>query len=566
MINPNTIPNVVPGQLLSTLTTDDDLSVRYHYIGEPIHYGILNRPLTDLEYRNLILARSIDQLQAAYGSTVNYPFLNTPYITNGVSNIKIPTGLLWDVALSIPESWSNVRLFGVQRISGENAGTGEYTGTIRLLLSAAPVGTDTEHIIRSYDLDLETILSYTITSGEEVTASNAGTVLPALDRSKFFGYVVLTSPDYTSQEWIDFLEFVMPPNDTTTNSSGEYVNPALYEVVDSEAGSTNGTNDFDDDVISHGTGILAQSTISYIPGRTILSEAVFAAVNYPFGLNASRTNVDNVEIPLGIFSELSIIAPDNDGGSTDYPVWVSRIRKLATNSIEMIFSTYPIVGTNQPPVEFSKITLDSTMTTDTMVKMVPTNNLYGTTDENFNQNFGLGHVILGDMWSSGDNRKTSFFNKTNALTGTDPITNFTMPQTRLSAFAVSRTPSYTPTLGQAGAMRGSSARKQAPQHPSINNRYVTENDYGIRSQIDLNAVPNIPTHVAIERYGYIGGSAPRTFSLCIDRSLVSDDFEDYYTVHILPRMRAILGSDPEFGDVWYDGTRFWRFNGQTWLT
>ena len=567
MIDPNTVPTIVPGQLLNTLTNNDNLSVRYHFIDEPVHFAILNRPLTDLEYRNLILARSIDQLQAAYGSTINYPFLNVPYVTDGTTSVRVPTGLLWDITFSIPEGWSNVRLFGVQRVSGENAGTGDYTGTIRLLFSAAPQGTDTEHIVKSYDLDLESVLSYSISPGEEVLSSSVGTVLPALDRSKFVGYATLLSPDLSSQEWVDFLDFVAPPGDDTTGSNGEYITPATYEVVDSEAGSESGTNDFDADSISHGTGMLAQSAINYIPGRTVQAEAVLSAINYPFTASSTRLNADNIELPVGLFSELSIIAPDNDGTSSDYPVWISKIRKLSSTSFELIFSTYPIVGVSQPPVEFSKVTLSSTMTSNTLVVITPTSNLYGTSDTNFSQNFGTGHVVLGDMWSSGDGRKTTFINKIVALTGTDPTSTYTVAQSKLSAHAVSRVPSYTPTLGQAGALRGSSARKQTPVHPTIDNRYVTESDYGIRSQIDLHAVSGITEQASIERYGYLGGSASRTFSLCLDRSLISDDFEDFYTVHILPRMKAILG-DPEgpaMGDRWFDGTRFWTYTGSVWL-
>ncbi|GAG34935.1 unnamed protein product, partial [marine sediment metagenome] len=57
-----------------------------------------------------------------------------------------------------------------------------------------------------------------------------------------------------------------------------------------------------------------------------------------------------------------------------------------------------------------------------------------------------------------------------------------------------------------------------------------------------------------------GGLAHRTVRLVVNGNGTSHT----YDTDILPRLRALLGRDPEFGDFWYDGTRLKFFNGDTW--
>jgi len=38
-----------------------------------------------------------------------------------------------------------------------------------------------------------------------------------------------------------------------------------------------------------------------------------------------------------------------------------------------------------------------------------------------------------------------------------------------------------------------------------------------------------------------------------------------YDTDVLPRLRILLGRNPIFGDIWYDGTRFKTYNGDSWI-
>jgi hypothetical protein len=92
---------------------------------------------------------------------------------------------------------------------------------------------------------------------------------------------------------------------------------------------------------------------------------------------------------------------------------------------------------------------------------------------------------------------------------------------------------------------------------------VTEQDQGLGDQIDLEAVSGITPHDAIDRYGYSGGLAHRCVKLIVDADQLGSD-SNVYTTHILPRLRALLGRDPQFGDWWYNGTRVMFNNGDAW--
>jgi hypothetical protein len=62
--------------------------------------------------------------------------------------------------------------------------------------------------------------------------------------------------------------------------------------------------------------------------------------------------------------------------------------------------------------------------------------------------------------------------------------------------------------------------------------------------------------------GQTGSLAHRIVTLKINSS---NDTNFTYEDDILPRLKRLLGRDPIFGDEWYDGTVFKKFNGETWL-
>lgn len=100
-------------------------------------------------------------------------------------------------------------------------------------------------------------------------------------------------------------------------------------------------------------------------------------------------------------------------------------------------------------------------------------------------------------------------------------------------------------------------------NPSTDNRYVTELDQGLGNQVDLEAVAGIVSNASIDRYGYSGSLCHKMIKMVIDATDLGND-TTFYTNEILPRLTALLGRAPQFGDYWFDGTRFKIFNGDTW--
>jgi hypothetical protein len=131
---------------------------------------------------------------------------------------------------------------------------------------------------------------------------------------------------------------------------------------------------------------------------------------------------------------------------------------------------------------------------------------------------------------------------------------------------------YSPTIGQSEAMRGSTGSGLTGLHkyrinalnPSDSNRYVTEADQGLGLQIDLESIQGITPISAIERFGHTGSLNHRACRLIVNTTELGND-PNIYTNQIEPRLKILLGRDPVFGDFWYNGTRLFFYNGDTWV-
>jgi hypothetical protein len=159
-----------------------------------------------------------------------------------------------------------------------------------------------------------------------------------------------------------------------------------------------------------------------------------------------------------------------------------------------------------------------------------------------------------------------FFNSMSAL-GSVVNTIFTVSSTRISSFGLNRSPKNIPTNGQNSALAGSVGigRRNVPLNPNNTNRFVTELDEGLGEQIDLNQRDGILPNVAIDRIGFTGTRIHKLIYLGIDHDLVADD-DNFYNNHVLPRLVILLGREPIFGDEWYDGRVFAKYNGNSWQT
>jgi hypothetical protein len=185
----------------------------------------------------------------------------------------------------------------------------------------------------------------------------------------------------------------------------------------------------------------------------------------------------------------------------------------------------------------------------------------------FHQEFGRGHVVLSSKWGLTGGEVADFFNNFPLLVGATSTVTFSITATRISSWGISRVPKYTPTAGQSAALAGTSSERGTPLNPASTNRYLTELDEGLGDIVDLDSQTSISSHTAIERYGNMASRSHKLIKLVIDPEQASiDDDPTFYADEILPRLRILLGRDPIFGDMHYNGTRFAIFNGDSWIS
>lgn len=578
VISSSIVPTIAPGNLFSSLIDQSsNLNIRWLTAYDPVYFEAVNRPLADIVLRQLILAKTLDQLSLSIGHQSMFPFLVQAKVANGTDIVDIPPGWIWDLNMSLPAKWENFRLAKIKRISGTN-GTTTYTGSLRLIFTANQLGSTTEVAIFYVDYDIDSTLTYQRSRLIVIDGTEEATVIDPGESETVSGFITFRTLDQTDSTVINFYNLVDAISITDDNSDGYYDTPDEYDLVDTVAGGTDVTGDYATIVMSHGTGLLVDSTANPIPALDSDVQSWINSFNYPFDSEANlrSTGTASVTIPLGLFREFDITAPAGDSPTSDttglfFPVWINRIEAVSgtTEQIRVYFATHNIsdITPSVSAVEFARLDLSSSMTSGQIVEIVPTDDLSehtGSDDELYQQHFGRGHVVLSSLWGGTSNDVTDFFTSINDL---GSIT-FTASSTRLSSFGISRVPKYIPTIGQSQALAGTSSNLDIPVYPSSDNKYVTEADQGLGNTIDLEADTDISPTSGIERYGYSGSLAHRIIKLCIDHTQIPTGSDtgasDFYEEHILPRLTLLYGRLPIFGDVWYDGTRFKTYNGDTW--
>lgn len=547
---------------------------------DPAFYEVLNRPLADVTVRQLVLAKAVDDLQLALGKENLYPFLIQPELASGTAEEKIPSKWIWDMSASLPKKWENLRLAKVKRVAGLNSTTSGYTGILRLIFTANVQSNINEVAIFSTEYDIDSDLSYQPVRLDVVDTTEESNPINPGESETVAGFLVFRTLDLTDQASLDFFDAVAPPADKTdTNGDGYYDNPAIYELADTVAGGETVTGDFSTSALSHGTGLLTDSASNPIPELDSDINSWIKSFNYPFDVNANLISVDNISIPAGLFKEFSITAPAGDEPTGDtsgtfYPVWINRVERIGTGGtqIRFFFATYNVTDADSggapstTAIEFATMDLISSYTENEIVEILPNDNLQlnaSTEAANFTQHFGRGHVVLSSTWDATTSTIGDFFASINAIVDSPPDTEFSISSTRLSSFGVDRVPKYVPTKGESDALKGSTSRLASPIYPDYDNRYVTEQDQGLGDQIDLEAVSGIVPNTSIDRYGYTGALAHKVVKLVVSADTLGDD-PNTYTTEILPRLRALMGRDPAFGDFWHNGTRLMFYNGDSW--
>jgi hypothetical protein len=277
-----------------------------------------------------------------------------------------------------------------------------------------------------------------------------------------------------------------------------------------------------------------------------------------------------------LFREFEIVAPAGDEPTNDttgafFPVWVNKIERDGSESVPTLtfyFSTYGIDPTDPTnPIEFATLVLTDDMLTGQVVGITPDDHLFPNKSSTlFHQEFGRGHVTLSSKWDITGGEVATFFAAFPLLVGATSTVTFSAAATRISSWGISRVPQYAPTAGQAAALEGTSSERTVAIDPSSSNRYVTELDEGLGDIVDLDAQSAITNNAAIDRYGYMASRSHKLVKLVVDPDLASvDNDPTFYADEVLPRLRVLLGRDPVFGDIWYNGNRFMQFNGDSWV-
>lgn len=573
-IDPTRVPTVNPGYLFSQLTSNTTYSIRWLTIVDPAYFEVLNRPIADVALRQLIIAKTLDSVNLALGHQALFPFLVSPRVVGGSGEADLPASWIYDLHVSLPAKWENVRLAKIKRVAGTNGETTDYTGKLRLVFTASQVNTTTQTAVFQADYTIDSVLGYQVSRVSVPTSSEEAIVVQQSERETINGFVVFRTLSLSESETTDFLDAVAPPLvQTDSNSDGEFDDPAEYDIADSAAGGADVTNDYTLAGLASGTGLLLPSATNAIPAADSDTSTWLTTFNYPFdsedGLQS--TSPVGITIPTALFKEFNIVAPSSDkptGDSTgeNYPVYISRIVRedAGADTLTFYFATFNVESASIVPVEFATLTLNRTDTVGTILPIVPIENLWPTHagDTSWNQGFGTGFVMLSSEWTDSGSTITDFFDSFIAVSGDPAAAVFASSDTRIGAFGVSRVPKSVPTAGQADALLGSLADTQAP---SSSNRYVVEGDQGLGTTVDFTTETSIPankrTHVAIERYGYTGALVHRVIQLVIDAQNTTID----YDTDILPRLTILLDRAPAFGDFWWDGTRLKFFNGSTWV-
>ncbi len=574
------VPTKAPGTLFSSLTGgDDSLNIRWLRPSDPAFYETLNRPLGDLTVRQLVIAKAVDALQVRLGHQAVFPYVTQPKVSSGTSEADVPLGWIWDFHASLPKKWEKLRLAKIKRLSGTNGETEGYTGWVRLIFSAQVDGSSVEVSLFQADYLINSDLSYQMVRLAVVESPEEPTVINSGEQETIGGFLIFRTLDVESDDVQTLLDLIAPPEDQTdSDSDGFFDNPAIYEITDSTPGGAGVTDDYSLLPLAHGTGLLTDSAWNAIPQLDADIQSWLTSFNYPYDAAANRTSTTGIVIPAGLFREFDITAPAGDeptGDSTGtfFPVWVSRVEKVGTgtNQLRFFFATHNVTdeaadGTpSTNAIEFASLDLSRSFSEGEVVEITPIDDLQlqAGTGEEYQQHFGRGHVVLSSLWDGTSSDVADFFDAFEAIVDSPADTEFSAASTRLSSFGVSRVPKYVPTVGQSRALTGSTSRRTTPIPPSFENRFVTEKDQGLGNQIDLESKAGITPHAAIDRYGFSGGLVRPIFKMVVNADLLGSD-PNFYDIEILPRLRALLGRDPQFGDHWYDGTRLKFFNGDTW--
>jgi hypothetical protein len=564
IISPTLVPLASPGNLFELLNDPDLYPVRWIQPIEPVFYTVQNRPSSDITFRQLVIAKSIDNISLRLSHQANFPFIISPIIIRNLIESGLPLSWIWDIHVSLPKRWRKLRLAKIKRLNDGDNGT-TFTGTLRLYFSSEDETSEIETYMFYIDYDIGSELTYQICETQYITDE-----IPCITSDEFStlnGWVVMRTIDPTDDStFYSILTTILtPPVAPDTYTTGSMKNS------DPDAAIT-----YDDTAISHGTGMLTSSAFNAIPSLDMVIDNWLIATNYPFRVSSDRISTGSlpITIPQALFEEFSIIAPTPDLPSTSttvdvFPVWISRIERLdaSANSIKITLSTYNIEHDDggYRRINFATITLSRSNRQGDIVRIVPVLPLfYGKTEPIWGQKFGDGYVLLSRKWGATGTTGLSseledFFD--DIAVGTIAYKEFNIDSTILSSYSVSRVPANIPTNSQFQALKGT---KGDGDPPSMTNPYVVKNDCGKGTLVNFAELEGFGPVEGLSNTGFMAVNLSPIVRMDVTDPEKPPSFED----NVKPRLEYLLGRTLDanaFGVRFFDGVRLFFWNGDAFV-
>ena len=232
IIDPSLVPDIPTSDLFSRLL-DEDLSIRWLTINDPNFYQALNRPISDVELRQLIIAKALGQALSDTAARQQYPFLIQPEVDGNTEQVNVPPQIITDLLVSIPSDHRDFRLVRIDRISGDGT-----DGVIRFIFGATD-GDNNDVAIAFADYDIDNNKDIQIKNLQAANAVDVPSFTIASNLDQFFGRII-----FSTRETDAISSFLVQ---IANSGSGQ------YNIIDTDAA--------DDRVkaISFGTGLLTST-------------------------------------------------------------------------------------------------------------------------------------------------------------------------------------------------------------------------------------------------------------------------------------------------------------------
>jgi len=294
IFNNSLIPSVSAGRIIDRFLSDETLNVRWLTPEDPAHFSALNRPLSDLALRQLVIAKVLDTITLDLKFVEKFPFVCQPVVEGGSFTLDLPLKLIRDLHVAFPAKYANPRLARIDRLNGSNdSGTDpKYTGTLRFIFIAdSGDGSDVALFYADYLIDSSDDLQFVSVEAASDQSKVPGlTPLPSEDSGFITGVMIFRTGDQDLSDITTFYDFVAPSD----------VNGiANYPILDAQSCEINiGT-----DVLDSGSGLLTSSAYNQIISGINIEPAAESGITVEFDedqnafiIGLDQSQIDHTQI------------------------------------------------------------------------------------------------------------------------------------------------------------------------------------------------------------------------------------------------------------------------------